>query len=276
MDPIEIEYSSMDVVPEAVKGLYTEKDGKAVLTGVNGLKTQADVDTVREALRKEREDHDKVKVALKPWQTLGKYDEISEKISKFDTYKAAAEGKIDETKIEALLQPRLAQKIQPLEAALREKEELLAAKDKEVNELRGSLTTRDMKEIIRTAANKSKMHPTAIADAELVAERMMEFDENRRLVTKAGLDGITAGIDVDAFMKTMFKQRPHWWPESEGGGAGGGGRGGGFGGKNPWSADHWSLTEQGKVLSQEGRDRAESMAKAAGSFIGATSPKKKT
>lgn len=43
---------------------------------------------------------------------------------------------------------------------------------------------------------------------------------------------------------------------------------------NPWSAKHWNLTKQGQYIVQHGEAKAEQMAKAAGSFIGATAPAK--
>ena len=47
----------------------------------------------------------------------------------------------------------------------------------------------------------------------------------------------------------------------------------GAGGKNPWSKEHWSLTEQGRVINSEGAEAAERLAKMAGSYVGATAPK---
>ncbi len=41
---------------------------------------------------------------------------------------------------------------------------------------------------------------------------------------------------------------------------------------NPWSAGSWSVTEQGRLVRALGKDKAAGIAKAAGSFIGATRP----
>lgn len=271
MDPIELQYDSLDLVPDAFKGLYTEKDGKAVLTNVNGLKTQADVDTVRDALRKERENHAVTQNLLKPWNGL-KPDEVTAKLSRFDELEAASKGKIDETKIEEIVGNRLKLKTGPLETQLNDANTLLKTKDEEITKLRGTLTDISMKDIVRSAALKSKVHPTAVSDVELAAKNMMSFDEQGKLVTRDGLEGISAGLDIDAFMKTMFKQRPHWWPESEGGGSRENGNGG-FSNKNPWSKEHWNMTEQGRYLTENGREAADRLAKSAGSSVGATAPK---
>lgn len=41
---------------------------------------------------------------------------------------------------------------------------------------------------------------------------------------------------------------------------------------NPWSADHWNITDQGKIIRALGPEKAAAMAKAAGVTIGATKP----
>jgi hypothetical protein len=43
---------------------------------------------------------------------------------------------------------------------------------------------------------------------------------------------------------------------------------------NPWSAENWSITKQGQLVKVMGLDGAARMAKAAGSFVGATRPTK--
>lgn len=270
MDPLEISYENLSAVPEAFRGLYTEKDGKAVLTGINGVKTQSDVDTVLESLRKERTDHGKTRDALKPFAGLNA-TEIAGKMARFDELEAAAAGKIDDKKIEEIVGQRLKMKTGPIETQLREATDGLSKKDQEIADLRGQLQSRDRNDVVRTVASKLKVRPEAVADVEMAAERMMQFDELGRLVTKDGINGISPGLDMEGFLKAMVKMRPHWWPDSEGGGSRGG-SGGGVGGKNPWSKDNWSLSDQGRVLTAEGREAADRYAKAAGSYVGATGP----
>lgn len=270
MDPIELTYDSMDKVPEAFRPLYTEQDGKAVLSGINGLKTQKDVDVVKEALRKERADHEAVRTAFKPWANL-KADEVLPKLNRIAELEEAAKGKIDESQIEKIVAGRLTLKTGPLEQALNEKDATVKTLTEQVTQLRTAIADRDRNEQVRSVSTKMKVLPTAVDDVMLAAQVMMTYDETGKLVTKDGLP-IPAGLDVEGFMKSMFKLRPHWWPESEGGGSRGGQGGGGLG-KNPWSKDNWSLTEQGRILREEGQSTAERYAKAAGSYIGATAPK---
>lgn len=274
MDLLEIEYDSLSAVPEAFRGLYAEKDGKAVLTGINGIKTQSDVNNLQEALRKERQDHAAAKAALNPWNSLGKKpEEILSQLDRIAELEAAAAGKIDEKQIERMVESRIAQKTGPLDRQLKD---IMAERDvvtQERNTYRDQLYRRDMSDSVRSVALEMKVQQTAIADVELFAQFALERQEDGTYITKSGIPGVTAGLDVKGLMKEMQKQRPHWWPASAGGGAGGGG--GMNGDKNPWSAQHWNVTEQGKVVREHGMARAQEMAKLAGSHVGATSPTKK-
>lgn len=274
MDPLELTYDSQDTIPEAFRSLYSEKDGAWQLTGVNGMKTQADVDQVKEALRKEREDHGKARDALKPWGEL-KPDEVMTQLDRIKELEAAAGGKLDEDKLNELVEGRLAQKTGPLErniSTLTEERDTLKAENET---LRGSIEARDRNDSVRGIAAESKAHSTATPDIEMAASAMLEKDESGKWVTKSGIEGLTPGLDVKGWMKEMQKLRPHWWPESEGGGALGGGGGGGFTGNNPWSAEHWNLTQQGAVVNGQGREVADRMAKAAGTTVGGLKPVKK-
>lgn len=274
MDPLEIEYDSLDLVPETFRPLYSEKDGKAVLTGVNGLKTNSDVMNLQEALRKERSDKKVIQDALKPWSSIGKKpEEILSQLDRISELEAAAAGKMDESAITKMVEARLGQKVGPIERQLRETTSTLESIQAERDQFRDQLFRRDMSDSVRAVANEMKVLSTAVADVELFAQFALERQEDGSYITKSGIAGVTPGLDVKSWLKEMMKARPHWWPQSQGGGANGAG---GFGGdKNPWSAQHWNLTEQGRLIRDKGMATAEAMAKAAGSFIGATGPKKK-
>jgi hypothetical protein len=275
MNAINIEYDKIDAVPEAFRSLYTERDGKAVLTGVSGLKTQRDVDAVSEALRKERYDHALAREALKPWSTLGlKPEDIVAKLDKFPELEAlaAAAGNIDE-KVKAVIEPRIAQATAPLQREL-------ATTKTEVENWRTRATTAETNltsyrrnDGVRAAATELAVINTAIADIELVASVYFDQTDDGKFVTKSGIDGVTPGLGFKEWLRDMQKSRPHWWPASQGGG-GNGGNGNGPGGTNPWSKDSWNMTEQGKIVTTQGMTVAEQMAKAAGTRVGGLRPTK--
>lgn len=277
MDPLEIQYDSLDAVPEAFRPLYSENDGKAVLTGINGMKTPQDVQNVQEALRKERADHAAAKEALKPWKAFGDDpSELQSKLDRIDELEAAAGGKLDDAAIQKLVDARLGQKTAPLERQLRETSATIETLQQENGQLKNTLVTRDRNDAVRSVATEMKVLSTAIPDVEMVAGMFLERDETTgEFIVKADAKGVTPGADVRQFLKEMQKQRPHWWPQSQGGGAGGG-KGFGDSDENPWSAKGWSLTKQGQYVREHGMAKAQEAAKAAGSAIGQTRPPKAT
>lgn len=125
---------------------------------------------------------------------------------------------------------------------------------------------------VRSAVGKSKgFQSSAVEDAITLAERVLEIDDSGNVVTKDGV-GVTPGVGADVWLTEIQSKRPHWWGETIGGGASGN-RGGasGYGGNNPWSHDHWNLTEQGRILTTD-RKKAEQLAKSAGTSIGGKRP----
>lgn len=109
----------LDQLPDQYRDLYEERDGSYVLAGIDGVKTQLDVQKVHEALRREREISSSYKKQL---AAFGGRDvnEILADLDQIEAYKAAAESKsVDENVIET----RLRAKTAPLQ---RERDKLAA------------------------------------------------------------------------------------------------------------------------------------------------------
>src|SRR5690554_2731727 len=183
---------NLDNVPEHFHELYTEKNGKFELTGIEGIKTQADVDRLQSALSKERNDH---KTTRERFSVLGDrdLDEVITSLDRIPELEAAAAGKIDDAKLEELVEGRMKTKLAPLE---REKGNLA----KQVQELTGvveqyqaSERTRKIHDEVRRAATASKVLPEAFDDALMLAERVMELDEEGRVIVRDGV-GFTPGV----------------------------------------------------------------------------------
>ena len=259
---------TIDDLPEEIRKEYVEKNGKFELQ-VDGMKTQADVERLQGALTKERNEH---KIVRERLGMLGdrKVEDVLQILDRVPELEAAAAGKLDETKLNELVEGRIKTKLAPVE---REKGQLA----QRVQELTGIVEqyqtkdkVRSIHDAVREAVSKAQgFQPSAVEDALLYAERMLEIGEDGRVITRDGV-GVTPGVDAIVWLTEMQAKKTHWWGPSQGGGAGGN-RTGGAGGLNPWSAEGWNMTEQGRIL-RENRSRAEQLAKSAGTAIGGPRP----
>lgn len=261
---------SLEGVPEALHGEYVEKNGKYELQ-VEGMKTEGDVARVQEALRKEKNDF---KAYKDRYGVLGdrKPDEILTQLDRIAELEAAAEGKLDDEKINKIVEGRVKQQIAPIVRERDQYKTQLGEKDQLIEGFTTKERTRTIHDAVRKAATGAKVLPEALDDALMLAERTFELTEDGKVVTKDGV-GVTPGLGPDVWFTDLQKTRPHWWGQSSGGGAGGN-RGGVGGEKNPWSAENWNMTEQGKILVAD-RSKAEQLAKAAGTSIGGKRPEPK-
>jgi hypothetical protein len=277
-------YATAEDIPEGYADLYTERNGQWELTGIQGVKTQADVDRVQQSLRKERSDHKETKDKLALFGDLDP-DTVQEKLGTFDTvmeqYEAlkASGGGWDEEKAKPLIEAEVRKATGPLE---REKTNLqrqldqrtkeIAERDGTINELKTTIVTTNVDRALRDAAVDAKVQGSAIQDALLRGRNVFEQDPETGKLTTKDIPGVTPGLSPKEWFKEMEEHAPHWWPQSQGGGSGGRLGGGPGGGKNPWSKEAWSITEQGKFLREHGIDKATQMAERAGVKIGATKP----
>lgn len=275
---IKATYESRDEIPESVdfRDLFVERDGKFELTGINGMRTQADVDRLNDALRKERDLHAGVKEKLKPWDGMDA-EEIRAKLDRMEELEAAAKDKLDDAKIDEIVERRVAgvlkTKVGPLERQLKTISEERDQLKGTVGEWESKDRSRNIREDLRRAAVEAKVRPEAIDDVLDIGERLHERTEDGKTITRDGV-GITPGLDPAGWLSEIQDKRPHWWGDTVGAGVGGGGRGGGggFGGKNPWSHEHWNMTEQAKIFREKGPEHAEKLAKAAGTTVGGQRP----
>ena len=258
---------TLDDIDEPYRTLYTERNGKFEITGIEGMKTQGDVDRLQTALTKERNDHKAVKDKFAP---LANFDvtEVLGKLDRFGELEEAAKGKLDDAKIEELVGKRIGSKLGPVERERDTYKTQLAEAATKIQQYEARETQRTIFDKIREAATSAKILPEALDDALLLAERVFEVTEDGRVVTKDNV-GVTPGIEASVWFNELQTKRPHWWGPSVGGGAGGSKTPGG--GNNPWTAEHWNLTEQGKILTTN-RSRAEQLAKSAGTSIGGPKP----
>lgn len=265
-------YNSIEDIPEQYRDLYSERNGQYELTGIEGVKTEADVDRVRVGASKEREAHSETKAKLKVYtDAFGDrpVEEITADLDRIPELEATGgTGEVDQTKIDALVDARVRKEIAPLERENKKLTEQNTELTTENTTLKTKETSRTIREGLRTAATDAKMQASAVDDL-LMYETLFELDDEGKPIMKDGV-GYTPGIPPEAWIGDMKDKRPHWWGPSAGGGAGGG-NGMGSGGENPWSHKHWNLTKQGEMINAD-RGKAEAMAKSAGSSIGGRRP----
>lgn len=266
---IKMEYDKETDIPEAHKELYTERDGKWLLTQVEGGGYD-NFARITEAHRKEKEDHKSTKAKYSKLNGRN-VDELLQRDSEYDELKLKAENNnLDETKIEQMVGLRLKSKVAPLERENNELKTKLATIEDENTALKGKEVSRKIRDHIRSAATKLKVTDTALEDVEILGARLFELDDTGRVVAKENV-GVTPGIDAEMWLSDQREKKPHWFPGNVGGGSGGGRGGNGSGAGNPWSHDGWNLTEQGKIL-REDRAKAERMAAMHGVTL--TNPKR--
>ncbi|USL90048.1 hypothetical protein [Vibrio phage vB_VpaS_CHI] len=263
-----ISYPTLDEIPENFRPLYTEQDGEFKLSKVVGLKTQTDINNLQGALTKERNDHKSVRDNLNTLLNGRSLEEVQADLDRIPTLEASASGK----DLEQQLAGRLQQETAPLNREINKLKQELENANTQLGEYKQRETGRTITDAITTAGTKSKMLQEAMDDVAFMGRSIFELNENGDVVAKTGIPGVTPGISPEVWLTELKRNKPFYWPATQG--AGGRGGKGGEGGNNPFSAENWNLTEQGKMIQQD-RSLAEQMASQAGTSIGGPRPKAK-
>lgn len=266
-------YEKQDDVPEQYAELFSERNGKFELTGIEGVKTTADVDRLKDALSKERKERKEANEKLEGFEHID-LEQITKDKEELDETKIrlvaalkSGDG-IDDEQLAKLVDAKVATQMAPV---TREMDKLKKTNGEQSDLITGfetQNTHRTISDSVRKAASVSKIIETARDDVIMLAERVFEITEDGAVITKEN-NGVTPGVAPDVWLNEMQEKRPHWWPASQGGGAGGG-SGGGFA-KNPFSEAHWNMTAQGAAV-REDRAKADRMAIAAGTTVGGPKP----
>ncbi len=289
------EYDAVDQIPEAHRELFTEREGKFVFTGVDGVVSSKE----RQRLQNEAGGH-RIK-AREATERLASYAKLSHPIEgkpfekvddlqaildEYPTLKAQAEAGGGKSKEAVAAQVEIEKK--RLEAQysrkVTEAETLYQKEAARVLRFENGQRNQTMRDTVLKAIGETKIgkvNPDAIEDILMYAERHFEVDEERdeegNLVIKdvrtRDKVGVTPQLQPGAWLAEMQPKKGHWFLPSEGGGSNGTGRhGNAGGGPNPWSKDGWSVTGQGQYYKQHGADKAEQMARAAGTTLNGPPP----
>ena len=270
-------HDKIEDIPEEYRGLYTEQDGKFICTGIAGIKTQTDIDRIMGGLTKERDDHKTTKASLHVWDGMD-HKEITSKLDRFAELEVAAKGNKDEmdAKLEELTEARVVTRLAPVE---RENKTLKTRCDELgviATTLQAEKTQRTIGDQVLAACVKSKVVEHARPDVIMLANQGMEVgDDGKTVLTKENPYGVTPGLAPDVFLTEMQPIRTNWWPPTVGGGSTGSGNTFGAGGTNPWTHDGWNMTKQGAYFKENGKEKAEQMARTAGTTVGGPKPEPK-
>lgn len=243
VDNIELSYDSADDIPVGYERLYVEKDGKHVLSGVKGMKTQADITRLQESLNKERGDHKATKQSLSAITSFGTIEEVVANLERIPELEAA-QGKGNPADIEKIITARLT----PLQRKLDEATAAIGERDKVIEGYKGKETRNTIADTVRKAAKTLKIRSDAVEDAILYGERVLTIDESGNVVTKENV-GVTPFTTAEDMLRDLLPTRQHWLEESVGGGSKGGR--GGQGGSDPYSHEGWNISEQMKLFKED-------------------------
>lgn len=272
--------AALDEVDEVLREHYVEQVNPTTKKPEFVLSIEGSIDPLppvkilkseNAALRVKATDFEKKYGLLKVFEGMN-HEEITATLARVAELEAAHGGKIDDKKIDELVNGRLQGKLAPVQRELdtTKAENTTLKAQVEANTTRER--QRSIADAIREAATTTKMEPSAVEDAILQAERVMNVSDEGVVTTKDNI-GILPGLDVKSWLiDVMQPKRPHWWGPSQGGGSRGnpGGQGGDTG-NNPWTAAHWNMTEQGRIVNTDFK-KAERMAVQAGTTIGGMKP----
>lgn len=246
---------NLDELPESIdpRTLFTEKNGKFELTGIEGVKTPADIERLQKALQKEREDHRKARerAALLGEMTPEDFQAMQDELEELRAQEPG-KGRPSKEAIDKLVQVEIAKLSRPGQKLVEAAQARVRELEEQLGMLMGEKRQRTLQDMIRAATTGEKgvpIRPEALEDVELYFQRVMEFGEDGQPVTRDGV-GVEPGLSPRELLLAIQTggNRPHWFKESQSAGAGSkNGPSGLPGGVNPFSDDTWNATDASKI-----------------------------
>jgi hypothetical protein len=274
---------NLEDVAEPLREHYKETVDEVKKTKVYVLDTEGSIDvlppvkTLKTELGARRISERNASTALAAWKPLidagVKPEEVNDKLSRIAELELLADGKVDDKKIDKIVEERIKVKVGPIERELTTVKTQLVEKDKVIEVFKTGERNRKIGDAVSKAARDGKVVDTALEDIQMLGERIFEVTDDGTVVTKDG-NGFIPGLAPKDWLAEMQQKRPHWWGPTAGGGAPGGKPGAVGGGANPWSHDGWNFSEQSRITATDPA-RADKLAAAAGTTVGGRKPAKK-
>lgn len=280
MPKLRYSYESQDEIPGGYADLFTEQDGKYVLTEVEGVKTQDDFDRFETALRKRLADAtDKLDKGRgsSPLSREELRDTVFEAVKAFTGSNGNGGGEGGKGGNGGSGGDGATPEIRDLERRLsaleKENKDLKSERDTAL----GEATTTKLETQLQRAALSAGVDPRALDMVVRLTRDDFELDSEGKAVVK--LDPSVKGVNPNAAAADYYKTIQNddvfarFWPDSRGSGASGsgGGAGGNLGPDNPFSKAGWNKTKQA-VMMRDNPAEAQRLMKAAGVTAGSTRP----
>lgn len=280
---------SLDDVPEALHGEYNETviGGKTVyaldIEGVDSLPATANLKSAYERVKA-----DKIKLTSDLKEATTKLGKLPEDFDAAEWERLKAE---DEARQADPDNKDVRKQVETATAAVKQRyenqiaankkahEEAIAEKDGQIAGLEGDIRRALVEDGLTKALVKAGVKPTLMKAAQRMFETDVEVvEEDGKRVARMKTD--LGGDEVERFISNWAQSddaKDFIAPMKGGDETGSGSRR--STGPNPFSAENWNITEQGRLMNAD-RGKAESMAKAAGfkdlaEANRATGPKKK-
>lgn len=254
---------TLEGVEEHYHSLYTQKGNKYEFTGVEGFKTQADVDRVQQALNAERAQRTTFENTLKAWGDR-KPEDVLPILDRLPELEAAAEAgkkKLDQTQIEGIVNGRLA----PMQRDRDTYKTNYEAEAQKVKEYEAKDRQRTIFDAVRGLAVESKANPdsysTPYGGLMLLAQQIFTVDAQGQVVVREGVPDLVHGTLAKDVLGDLQRKYPSNWPQSSGGGAPGGSGNGPGVTSNPFKTNDQTARNR---FAKEHPDKVDKMVKDAG------------
>ena len=265
---------SLTDVPEVLREHYKEADGKFVLDaeGIDAHPSVIGLKNSHDRLRREVADT-KAKLRKFDGKDPDEYDRLKGEIEELqgrleETKKSGGDGKggkFSEEEYEARLERAAAKWKKEHEPELKVLSTKIAALETE----NGTLKAWQKRQTVESSIEKEAVkvvRPEAVDDVVRLGREVFSLNEDGKIVALDGPDEIRRGKDGMAFMTIqewitvdLFRDKPHYFPVSTGGGAGGGAGGRGKFGGVASKEDFKSEKEEADFMVKHGADAYRSL-----------------
>lgn len=251
-------------VPSQFHELYTERNGQFEMTGVEGMKTQGDVDRLQEALRKERINSGDLRTRVSAFgeNTPETIEELQSNLdeTRIQLEAAGREGGPSPEDIDKMAESRVLARIKPLERQMKKQEAALLEITGERDVLKVDRNRSTLVSAVERAAQAKDIgvQKDVIASGDIAAWGERHFEVVDGLVVTRDVNGLTPGLSPEQAFQDIKEgnSRSYWFGPTVGAGASGGKGGADETGDNPFAINEATgrpknLTLAGQIMTSD-------------------------